>query len=114
LARSSHLPKGGAEIVEELPDVGLEPDTLGWLPAAGAARLDEDAIAHLAGSGEALGVFEAVVAAEAADGLALLLNEGQRRVLLDRLAEFFQLAVDPLLAQGRVERGWVEEEVDVF
>jgi len=66
-------------------------------------------VANLAGSGESLGVLEAVVAAEAADGLALLLDECQRRVLLDRLAELLQLAVDPLLAQGRLERGRVEK-----
>ena len=59
-------------------------------------------------------VFEAVVAAEAADGLALLVDEGQRRVLLDRLAELLQFAVDAFLAQRRIERGRVEEDVDVF
>ena len=106
--------QGGSAFREELPHVGLEPDAFGRLPAAGGAGLDEHAVADLAGPGESLGVFEAVVAAEAADGLALLLDECQRRMLLDRLAELLQLAVDPLLAQGRVERGRVEEDVDVF
>jgi hypothetical protein len=58
-------------------------------------------------------MLEAIVTAEAANGLALCLDEGERRVLLDRLEQLLQLAVNPLFAQGRLERGRVEKEVDV-
>ena len=64
--------------------------------------------------GEPLGILEAVVAAEAADGLAFLLDKRQPRMLFDRLPQLLQFAVDCFLAQGRVECGRVEEDVDVF
>ncbi len=64
--------------------------------------------------GEPLDILEAVVAAEAADGLAFFLDKCQPRMLSDGLAELLQLAVDCFLAQGRVEGGRVKEDVDVF
>ena len=106
--------EGGTAFLQELPDVRLELDSFGRLPAAGGARLDEDAVADLADPGESLGVLETIVAAEAADRLALRLDESQCRVPLARLVELLQLVVDPFLAQRRGEGGRVEEDVDVF
>src|SRR5262245_42770796 len=106
--------QGVAGLVQELPHIGLELYLVGRLPAAGGARFHENAIFDLAGAGEALRVGEAVIAAEATDGLALLLQEGEAGMLFDLLAELFQLAVDATFVEGRVEGGRVEEEVDVF
>src|SRR5262249_31033171 len=103
-----------AGFLEKLPDVRLEPYALGWLPAAGGAGLNEDAVADVAGPREALDILEAVVAAEAADGLAFLLDEFQARMPVDDLPQLLQLAVNRVLAQGRVEGGRVQEDVDVF
>ncbi len=107
-------PEDGSALLKELPYVGLQSDTFGRLPAAGGAGLDEDAVADFAGLGESLGILAAVIAAETADRLALLFDKCQRWVLLNRLSELLQFVVDPLFAQGRVERGGVEEDVDVF
>jgi hypothetical protein len=58
--------------------------------------------------------FMAEVAAETADGLALLVDECQGRMLADHFAKLIQLAVDAFLPERRVERARVEENVDVF
>jgi hypothetical protein len=46
--------------------------------------------------------------------LVLLKIDHPSRVLLERLAKPLQLPVNPLFAQGRLERGRVAEDVDVF
>jgi hypothetical protein len=58
--------------------------------------------------------FMAEVAAETADGLVLLVDECQGRMLADHFAKLIQLAVDAFLPERRVERARVEENVDVF
>src|SRR5262249_58107240 len=103
-----------AGFVEKLPDVGLEPYAVSRLPTTGGAGLDEHAVADVAGAGEALDILEAVIAAEAADGLAFLLDEFQARMPVDDLPQLLELAVNRVLAQGRVEGGRVQEDVDVF
>ena len=66
--------EGGSALLKELPHVGLQSDTFGRLPAAVGAGFDENAVADFTGPGESLGILEAVIAAEAADRLALLLD----------------------------------------
>ena len=104
----------GADFPEKLPHIGLQRDTFGRFSAAGGAGLDEDAVADLAGRGESLCVFEAIIAAEAADRLAFRLDECKPWMPLDCLPKLLQLAVDCLLAQVRVEGGRVEKDIDVF
>lgn len=89
--------------LEELSQIGAQLDDGRGLATAGGAGFEEDAIGDFAGAAEALGVGEAVVAAESPDGLALLLDEGERRVRIDSIAESFEFPVDPVLSEGGLE-----------
>ena len=88
--------------------------TAGGFAAAGGAGFEQHAVGDFAGAAEALRVGEAVVAPESADGLALLCDEGQRRVGADGIAELLEFPVDGVLAEGRLEGERIEEDVDVF
>ena len=66
---------------EELRDVGVDRHAFRRHASAGGPGLDEHAVADLAGAGEELAVFKTIVAAEAADGLALLETGLDRRIL---------------------------------
>src|SRR5262245_39047269 len=106
--------EGEGGFLEELPYVRLKPYLLGRLSAAGCPGLQEHAVPYLAGAGKALLVLEAVVAPEATDGLAFCVDKPQPGMLLDALAQIFQLAVDAPGVECRVEGCRVEEDVDVF
>jgi len=71
-------------------------------------------VGDFVGAAEASGVGEAVVAAESPDGLALLLDEGERRVSIDSIAEPFEFPVDAVLSEGGLEGARIEKDVDVF
>ena len=93
-----------AGFLKELPDVRLEPHAVGRFPAAGGTGLDEHAVADLAGTCESLGILKAVIAAEAADGLAFLLDKRQRRMLPIASRSFFSSRSIAFLAKRRLER----------
>ncbi len=99
---------------EELPHIRLEPDAFGRFPAAGGAGLDEHPVADLARACEPLHILETVVAAEAADGLTLLFDKLQPRMLFEGLPQLLQFAVNRFLAQGWRKRRRVKKDVDVF
>jgi hypothetical protein len=97
-----------------LSHVGLKPNALGRLPAAGGAGLNEHAVADVTRAREPLDVFEAVVATESADGLAFLIDKRQPRMLSDGLPQLFQVPVNGFLAEGRLEGSRTKKDVDVF
>jgi len=104
--------QGNACFLEILPHIGLEPHALRRLPAARRAGLDEHAVPDVAGAGKLLGILETVVAAEAADGLAFLLDERQAGMLLDGLPQPLQLTVYRFFSQRRIESSRVEKDVE--
>lgn len=91
-----------------------EPDAVGWLLAAGGPGLDEHAVADITHARKSLGILKPVIAAEAADGLAFLLDECQRRMAFDGVPQFLEFAVYRLFAKGRLEGCRVQEDVDIF
>ena len=89
-------------------------DGRGRLAAAGGAGFHQDATRNFARSAEKLLVGEAVIAAEAADRLALAGHEGERWMRGDSVAELPQRAVDGILPQRRLEGSRVEKDIDVL
>jgi len=51
---------------------------------------------------------------ESTDGLTLVLKECERRMSADGIPESLEFPVDAPLAQGRLEGGRIEEDVDVL
>ena len=65
-------------------------DNHGWLASAClCSGFKNDAISNLTWAAESLGVGEAIVASEAADGLAVVLNKRQRRMPTYGVTKFF-------------------------
>jgi hypothetical protein len=87
-----------SRFLEKLPYIGLKPHLLSRLPTAGGAGLDEHPVANFTGPAEPLNVLKPVVAAEAAYGLAFILDKLQGRMDFNRLPQLFQLAINRLLA----------------
>jgi hypothetical protein len=55
-----------------------------------------------------------VAATEPADGEALVLDELQARVSAYGVTQSFELTIDAVPTQGRIEGQRIEEQVDVF
>src|SRR6185437_9362165 len=106
--------KADPAFLEEQSHVRLETHAVSRLPAAGSAGLNKHTVANLANACEPLDILETVVATEAANGLAFLLDKLQPRMLLDGLPKLLQLVVNRFLAQRRRKCSWIEENVDVF
>src|SRR5208337_339166 len=78
------------------------------------ARFKEHAVGNLAWSAESLGIGETVVSSESTDGLALIFNEPQRRMLPHRIPELLKLSVYGVLSQCGLKRRWIKKDVDIF
>jgi len=100
--------------LQELAEVRAQFDGGGGLASAGGACLDEHAVRDFSRAAEKLPVRKAIVAPEPADRLALTLNKGQRRVLTHGVAQPFELPVDGVFTQCRLESFGVKEDVDVL
>ena len=69
---------------------------------------------HLSRTAETLGIGEPVRAAEAADGVAFVPEERQRRMRIQRVPERLELPVDGPLTERSLERQRIEKDVDVL
>ena len=67
------------------------------------ACFEKDAIGDFAGTAEELHVGEPIVASKAADRLAFIGDECERRVATHGIAEFLKLAVDGVLPEARLK-----------
>jgi predicted acylesterase/phospholipase RssA len=77
------------QVKTQIGIVATQLDDRGWLASASGSGFKKDAISNLTWAAESLGVGEAIVASEAADGLALVLNKRQRRMPTYGVTKFF-------------------------
>ena len=89
--------------LEELSQIGAQLDDPSWFAAAGGACFEKDAIGDFAGTAEELHVGEPIVPSKAADRLAFIGDECERRVATHGIAEFLKLAVDGVLPEARLK-----------
>jgi len=78
-------------------------DEVDRFAAASGAYFEKDAVGDFAGAAEALDVGEPVVASKAADGLAFVGDECERRMGTHGIAESLKFAVDGVLPKARLE-----------
>jgi hypothetical protein len=83
-------------------------DDVDRFAAASGACFEKDAVGDFTGAAEELRVGEPVVASKAADGLAFIGDECERRVATHDIAEFLKLAVDGVLPEARPEGQGIE------
>ncbi len=82
--------------------------------AARCARLKEHAVGNLAWSAESLGIGKTVISPESTDGLALIFNKQQRRMLPHRIPKLLKLSVYSVLSQRGLKRRGIKKDVDIF